>query len=215
MWCKFLNIYTGIKKTFFSLILLTDNNPSYTEKARMFFQLIITFAPVAYLLEVFKMWFYDNSTFLSFILVAVIINLVVGMYMHYKSKTFSWEIMLKKTGTMIFVLVVTYYLLEQIRIITGDNVFSDGFRITMQVATLFYPSSKALKNIYILSNREYPPSWIMEKVYNFEKTGDLNQFMKNNVNEMSKQTIETTLENNVIKEDIKQVKENSKDEYIE
>jgi hypothetical protein len=31
-----------------------------------------------------------------------------------------------------------------------------------------------------MSNKEYPPAWIMERVYNFEKTGDVEALLKPN-----------------------------------
>jgi hypothetical protein len=49
----------------------------------------------------------------------------------------------------------------------------ESFKILIQVVTLLYPVSKVLKNIYILSNKQFPPAFIMDKIYNFEKNGDL------------------------------------------
>ena len=75
---------------------------------------------------------------------------------------------------MIAVLIAAYILLEQLRIVIGDNIIGNGLKVVIQVSTLLYPTSKALKNLYILSNNQFPPAFIMERLYNFEKTGDLN-----------------------------------------
>lgn len=173
-----INLYSNFKKNFFSLLLLTDNNPTFLEKAQMFCRLLLTFGPISFLLEKMQLWFYDNRTFVLFVGAAILANLVIGGWFHYKViKDFNWKLLIKKTALMLFVVISAYYLLEQLRLIIGDsNPIADGFKVVIQLATLFYPTSKALKNIYILSNREFPPAWIMERVYNFEKTGDFSNF---------------------------------------
>ena len=81
---------------------------------------------------------------------------------------------------MIAVLIVVYFLLEMLRLTMGENVIGEGFRSVIQVSTLLYPSSKALKNLYILSNKQFPPKFIMERLYKFEQTGDLKDLYPNN-----------------------------------
>ena len=44
--------------------------------------------------------------------------------------------------------------------------------------TLFFPASKGIKSIFIISNGEYPPKWMMKKVYNYENDGDLNELFR-------------------------------------
>jgi len=77
---------------------------------------------------------------------------------------------------MLAILLLAYILLEALASIVGSNMATEGFRVVIQFSTLLYPSSKALKNLYILSNKEYPPAFIMEKLYKFEKTGDIAEF---------------------------------------
>lgn len=177
-----ISIYSNeAKRLFFSFILLGDNKISIGDKVEIALKLFLALAPVAYMLEILQIWFRDNREFSIFTLMAILLNMGIGGWYHFKySKQFNWSTLLKKTSLMMLVLIVTYYLLEQIRIIIGHNVLSDGFKVAIQVATLFYPTSKTLKNIYIMSNKEYPPAWIMERVYNFEKTGDVEALLKPN-----------------------------------
>lgn len=98
--------------------------------------------------------------------------------MNFKKKTFSWLVLIVKTGAMILVTFVTYMILELILIVAGSNILTEGFRAALQVATLLYPASKILKNIFILSNGEYPPEWVMKKLHDFQKNGDLSEFLK-------------------------------------
>ena len=162
------------RKIFCDIILIADNHPSFIEKVKYFFTIIAAFAPIAYILDGVSSWFSVNKQFASFVLFAIACNIVIGWLYHSKMKTFSWEIFFKKNSIMIGVLIVAYILLEQLRITVGTGYVSDGVKAIIQVSTLLYPTSKVLKNLYILSNNQFPPAFIMERLYNFEKTGDLN-----------------------------------------
>ena len=85
---------------------------------------------------------------------------------------------------MIAILLLAYTLLESLVLVVGTNMVAEGFRVAIQVSTLLYPTSKALKNLYILSNKEFPPAFIMEKLYKFEQTGDLAELYKTTYKEM-------------------------------
>ncbi|MGZ9736552.1 hypothetical protein [Flavobacterium sp. GNP002] len=162
-----------IKEALCRIILLADNRPTFTDKISYFFQVLATFAPIAYLLDGLNFWFKTNQQFSSFILICLVINMIVGAIFHNKMGTFNWVEMFKKNVLMWVVLIVVHALLEMLRLTAGNNFVGEGFKIMIQVMTLLYPVSKALKNIYILSNKQFPPAFIMDKIYNFEKTGDL------------------------------------------
>ncbi len=167
-------IKTMIRKILCDVLLIADNHPTFIEKVKYFITIISAFAPVAYVLNTVSYWFENNHQFASFVMVAILFNIVIGCRFHLKMNTFSWELFIKRNSLMIAVLIAAYILLEQLRIVIGDNVIGDGLKVVIQVSTLLYPTSKALKNLYILSNNQFPPGFIMERLYNFEKTGDLN-----------------------------------------
>jgi hypothetical protein len=66
-------------------------------------------------------------------------------------KTFSWEEFIIKNCVMILTLLPKYMLLESVVLIVGQNIVAEGFRATIQISTLLYPSSKAFKkSLYII-----------------------------------------------------------------
>lgn len=166
---------TYIKETLCRIILLVDSRPTFTDKLSYFFQVVATFAPIAYLLDGLNFWFKTNQQFSSFILICLVVNMVVGAIFHNKMGTFDWVELFKKNVLMWVVLIVVYGMLEMLRLTAGNNFVGESFKILIQVVTLLYPVSKVLKNIYILSNKQFPPAFIMDKIYNFEKNGDLNE----------------------------------------
>jgi hypothetical protein len=108
--------------------------------------------------------------------------MVVGAIFHNKMGTFNWVELFKKNILMWVVLIVVYAMLEMLRLTAGNNFVGESFKILIQVLTLLYPVSKVLKNIYILSNKQFPPAFIMDKIYNFEKNGDLNELFDTDKN---------------------------------
>jgi hypothetical protein len=172
-------IKTMIRKLLCDILLIADNHPTFLEKVKYFITIVSAFAPVAYFMNEVSSWFHNNQQFVAFVTIAVFINIWVGWVYHTKMGTFSWEFFFKRNGVMIAILIVTYLLLEMLRMTMGPGIVGDGLKALIQVSTLLYPSSKALKNLYILSNKQFPPAFIMERLYNFEKTGNLNDLFPN------------------------------------
>lgn len=171
-----------IKETLCRIILLVDNRPTVTDKIWYLMQVIATFAPIAYLLDGLNFWFKTNQQFSSFILICLLVNMIVGAIFHNKMATFDWVELFKKNILMWLVLIVVYAMLEMLRLTAGNNFVGETFKILIQIVTLLYPVSKVLKNIYILSNKQFPPAFIMDKIYNFEKNGNLNELFDNDLN---------------------------------
>ena len=173
MWCEFIKLSTMLRKIFYSLILCSYDGVSLSVKLQYVTKLILTFIPLAFVLDGFGLWFSENSMFFSFILYTLVINMIVGLWYHIKLNTFSWKEFFVKNITMWVVILLAYPILEFMRLIAGDNLAGEVFKVTIQIATILYPASKILKNIYVLSNKQYPPSFIMDKIYKFEKDGDV------------------------------------------
>lgn len=168
--------------------MIGDDTLSFSERAEYFWKSIITFAPIAFLLDAFNLWFEQNQLFFTSVILFIFVNMILGGYMHYKKATFDWQELLKKTMTMIVVVMTSYLILELILEVAGHNLVVDVFRTTIQVATLLYPGSKILKNVFILSEGEHPPQWVMEKIYNFQQNGDLSAFLKTKEEEKAEES---------------------------
>ena len=163
---------------FFSIIYIADDRFSLFDKAFSYMKILLAFGPIAYLLELGGFWFVDNKKFVTYFLLIVIIQAGFGIWKHKILNQFRWEQFFIKTGKMLIIVIFTYYLLSMVAAISGDNIISEGFELSIQVMTLFFPASKGLKSIFVISNGEYPPKWIMKKVYNYEHDGDISELFK-------------------------------------
>lgn len=144
------------------------------DKIREYGEWVLVLTPMAYLLSWVGLWFNRNQEFFSIMLCALLINAVIGGWKHWRvSKTFTIRDFMMKNTEMMIAIAVCYFMLDMMQYVAGDNVAGDIFRVLIQVTTLIYPVSKVLKNIFIITDGEYPPKYIMEKIFNFEKNGDL------------------------------------------
>ena len=162
----------SIKKLFAQIVLSADEDLSWSNKLYYILISITKLAPIAFIFDGLKLWFNDNRMFFSFILYAIVANMIAGVWRHNKENSISWEKFFAKNMQMWIIILLTYPLLEMLKILAGDNIISEVFTIVIQVSTILYPGSKLLKNIYIISNRQFPPKFIMERLFKFEKTGN-------------------------------------------
>lgn len=184
-------LITFIKRIFNQLILSAESTVNWYDKLQYFLITVLKLSPFAFILDGLNIWFTTNKTFFSFILFALLGNMIVGIWKHRKLNTFCWEQFFKKNILMWVVIIITYPILEMLRHLTGDNIIGEGFSVIIQVATFLYPASKILKNMYIVSNGDFPPEFIMTRLYKFEKTGNLDYiFSKDKIDEMINTDIE-------------------------
>jgi len=160
-----------------NLMLFADGNCSAHTRVDSYLRVLILFGPTAFLSELLGYWFIENQTFTLFSAGFVVANAVIGAIAHYARNDFKWETWFIQTGKMVGIITVTYIVLEGIvSPIRVDSIRTSSIAV-FQVATLLYPGSKILKNIFIWSDGEHPPRWFMQKVYNFKQNGDLNAFL--------------------------------------
>lgn len=163
-------------KHFSQLLLASEDTIPLNERFKYLGLNVAKLAPFAFVLDMINAWFNENGQFFTFLCVGLLVNMLVGIWKHMKKGTFDWKLFFIKNGEMGVLLIITYVMLDMLRITAGDNFAGEAFRVLIQVMTLFYPTSKVIKNVYIISKGKYPAKWVMEKLYNFEKNGDLNEF---------------------------------------
>lgn len=172
----FIKTIINKRLPFAKMILFTSENVEFFDKVRYFGTSFLKLAPVIYILDNFTEWKSQNEQFNEFMWWILLLNMIVGIIFHVKNKTFDWKEFLIQNALMCFVVGVVLIILEMFRYTAGDNLAGEVFRVFTQTITLFYPASKILKNIFILSNGQYPPAFLIRRLYNFEKNGDLKAF---------------------------------------
>lgn len=168
-------IKTFFYHIYFSMALITEPEVSFWERIKAFFLWIFALGPFVFISDTVTEWYLTNEGFFYSAICFITINMIFGASAHKRAHTFNWPTFLKRTRKMIWVLVLTYFTLEVLISTAGNNIVVENFRIILQITTLLYPGGKILKNVFILSRGQHPPKWIMERVFDFQKTGDLNK----------------------------------------
>lgn len=163
------------------LMLIGEPEVDLWDKIRYSFSVIASIGPIAYVLDQINWWFSDNEQFGFFMIVAVIINMIFGMWSHLKRGTFNPKHFLLKNIEMMLIVIFGYTTLDMLRYTAGDNIAGEALKVLFQLSTLAFPSSKIFKNMCIISNGKFPPKFIMQRMYDFEKNGDLSKFFETGI----------------------------------
>ncbi|MES2484834.1 MAG: hypothetical protein V4581_02650 [Bacteroidota bacterium] len=164
---------TFLYKIYAWIMLLNAVKPSYHEKVEYYLKAVASLSVVLWILDSVGLWFAENTLFYRGMLIAIAINMYYGWRWHRRLGDFKSKIFWTKNLQMWGIIISVYPLLEILYRMAGENAIAEVFKLMVQVSTILYPGSKALKNAYLFSDKKYPPSFIMDKLYNFEKSGNI------------------------------------------
>jgi hypothetical protein len=164
---------TYLLKIFYGLVLAGDSDSSIWDRITNVSKFLMTFSPILFIFSALEKWYLTYEGFIIAMIIIVSINATLGGVMRAVYGGFSWGTLLLKTMLMIIIIGTTYLVLELIISRASDGTVVNSFRTVLQIATLLYPGTKIIKNIYLLSDGEHPPEWVMKRLYNFNKNGNL------------------------------------------
>lgn len=171
------------------IVLLFSNLPDITlfDRIKYFFRSAYLTAPFFFVYTLALTWYNNNELFANAIGTALVINLLVGIKYHWTRGTFSIRIFLIRNIEMLLIIASVYFVLMALAVPLSKSFTGTLFISTVEFISILYPTSKALKNIFIISNGKFPPTFIMRALYDFDKDGNLNDF----VNKLSGKPTET------------------------
>lgn len=160
------------------ILLFSHRIPlSYEDRLMLFLKSIAKLAPFVFLANIIIGWHDEHALFLSGLYGILLINAVIGIFTHIKLKTFDIGDFFKSTLITIAVIFAVYYSLDKMGNSIPEGFLEMGFASTVQIMTLLFPISKILRNSFILTNGTFPPLFLMQKLYNYEKDGNLKNFL--------------------------------------
>lgn len=173
-------IVNAIYRLYTTLIIYSEASLDVYERVEKSTKILLVISPVALVLRYFEVWFETNHVFIMFMIFALGLNMIVGMWSHFKRNTFNWKEFFVKNIEMFGITIIVYFLLEIINSIAGRTMTGEIFQMTIQLLTVLYPISKALKSVHFITAGKMPPAFIMNRLYKFDETGDLTDFFKDN-----------------------------------
>lgn len=181
------NFYSKVKKwliyltLFFTpIILLFTTKIKLTEKERIgfFIESFFKLAPIAFIVNSAFNWHNEHEAFLYGLYVILFINAVIGILTHRKLKTLDVGEFALSTLITIVVVFGVYFSLDQMNNSIPDGLLSVGFSSSVQILTLLFPIAKIMRNSFILTNGKFPPEFLIEKLYNYERDGNIKSFLE-------------------------------------
>ena len=158
------------------LLFYFDDKIHLRDRIYYFFIAFFKSIPLLMLYSYFSTWRGNNEFFFAGICFALFLNALVGGVYHFKTGTFDIKDFLVGNTMMIFVISVSYISLAILSIPLDESGIGKMFKMSVQLMTLFYPVSKIVKNVFVLTKGKYPPQFVMKALYNYEKEGKLKDF---------------------------------------
>ena len=147
-------------------------------KVQSAFLLSMVGTPFVFMSEGILEWFNLNIEFISFVFGAVVLDHLIGSYVHlYIKKDFT----LKKNIQGFFMktaLIVAVFFIGRgmVNILGEESIVSNYFRVVMRLMVFLYPAGSALVNCSVITNGKFPPLGFMKKISQFNSNLDLDQF---------------------------------------
>lgn len=176
-----LKYYFILLTLFFTpIVLLFTTKIKLTEKERFGFFITSFFklAPIAFIVNSAFNWHDEHEAFLYGLYGILFINAVLGILTHKKLKTLDIGEFSLSTLITIVVVFGVYFSLDQLSNSIPDGFISNGFSSSVQILTLLFPIAKIMRNSYILTNGKFPPEFLIEKLYNYERDGNIKTFLE-------------------------------------
>ncbi|MGV0847455.1 hypothetical protein ACTS9T_12920 [Empedobacter falsenii] len=181
------NYFSKIKKwliyltLFFTpIILLFTSKIKLTEKERIgfFIESFFKLAPIAFIVNSAFNWHNEHEAFLYGLYGVLFVNAIFGICTHAKLKTLDIGEFAKSTLITIVVVSGVYFSLDRVNNSIPEGFLSIAFTSSVQILTLMFPLAKILRNGYILTNGKFPPEFLIEKLYNYERDGNIKSFLE-------------------------------------
>jgi hypothetical protein len=141
-------------------------------------KLSLAASPVYLLLDHLTDWFALNSGYVIFVFIAIIIDHILGTYLHaFVKRDFSLRKNIQGFFGKTLLVVAVGVLVEGMASILGPGMFvTDYFAVVSRLMVFVYPAGSALMNVAILTDGAFPPVAWMERIKRFNSELDVKQF---------------------------------------
>lgn len=129
------------------------------------------------ILEHFAGYYLSNLSFLYSVLFIIMLDHILGSIIHWREHNFSFKEnlvgLIKKLGISISGYSLLLIMHDALNEIDFLDVY---FMVMVKLMVLLYPGGSALVNMSKITNGAFPPSGLLSRIKNFEKTGNIDSF---------------------------------------
>jgi hypothetical protein len=139
----------------------------------------------AYLFEHIVNWGVDNSDYVGFCMLAIVIDHILGTIRHlFIDRDFTIKKNIKGMVIKLGLVLCVGFLFEGLNVIVkNDSFIKEYLMITTRLMVFLYPAGSAFGNSSILSGGKFPPkSWI-DKLKTYQENLDTKEFKNKDKND--------------------------------
>jgi len=123
------------------------------------------------LTEKFTAWYIDSQVFIIILVAMLFVDLILGVWKHWKLHTFSFKSMIRGFMEKIVLLILFYFISEAlIQIISDADLDSVYIKVPLKLIMFFYLAGNALVNMGIISGGRIPSLALLSRIEKFNKT---------------------------------------------
>lgn len=167
-------------KAFLYKNLINIHTGTVLTKIKSTFYISLLSSPFAFLVEMIMEWFSINFVYVLFVMGAIIVDHLLGSYIHaFVKRDFSMKENIKGFVLKCLLVIAVGYLIEGFKhILGGGNFLTDYFSVISRLMVFVYPAGSALMNCSIITNGKFPPTSWIKKITRFNKDMNLEHFTK-------------------------------------
>lgn len=141
-------------------------------------------SPIMFIWDKLSKWGVDNSEYITFVLIAIAIDHILGTFKHLALMQFSLKRNIVGLLTKLGLVVACGFLFEGLNVIvTRETLVKDYLIITTRLIVFLYPAGSAFGNSTFLSGGKFPPQAWLDKLKKFQNNLDPKDFGNNKDNE--------------------------------
>jgi hypothetical protein len=147
-------------------------------KLKSTFILALMASPLAFISEGVASWMRLNIEFIGFVFGAVVLDHIIGSYVHgFIKKDFCVKLNIRGFLMKTALIISVFFLGRGIVSILGaDNSVAIYFRTIMRLMVFLYPAGSALMNCSIITNGKFPPIGFVKKINSFNSELNVEHF---------------------------------------
>lgn len=138
---------------------------------------------IGYLFGIIDRLILSEHDFMFVLLISIILDTFLGVYKHWKYSTMDAKKLVAKTFEKLLLVMIGMALFNSFAYSMKKHAdLISYYDMMAQLILLSYPIFNAWKNVYLLSDKRFPPKWVMDRFTKFNQTGEIKQFYEQNNN---------------------------------
>jgi len=158
-------------RSFLIAQIIAIQSSSILIKTKGIFLLGAAFSPFPFMLEKLLNWTTTNSEYVSFVLLAIAVDHILGTMVHaFYFKDFSWKKNIKGVMVKIAMVLAVGFLFEGINhIVREDSIIKTYLIILLRMIVFMYPAGSAFINSSIITGGKFPPLSLLKRFSTFQE----------------------------------------------